>query len=61
MEELEIIADLSDIDVSFIYKMNSISDDGTPLIGDVSNEYFTKITKKTIEEVDNYFKQFGIE
>lgn len=55
MEEFWIIADLSDIDVSFIYQMNSISDDGTPLIGDVLNEYFTKLTSKTTEEVDNFF------
>lgn len=60
MPNIGIIADLSDVDTSFIYELDSIGDDDTPLIGDVFNEEYTQDLSATTEEIDAFFKQFNL-
>lgn len=54
--ELGIIADLSDINVDFIYNIENVIGNSR----DIYNEYKVELKEKTQAEVDEYFKQFGI-
>ena len=63
-ELLPFAVDIKDSDLSFVYEMvdSGISDDGTPLVGDVSFEDTSNYDTKDIshEEINQYLKSLNL-